>query len=110
MPHMTGLQLAGLLRRDRPDMPVLLVTGYAEIDEDVNVQVPKLAKPFTLAELAAGISRMSLRSRNGGQILQFRGNGVGIGLLPERLVTRRSGELAICPGRACHVRLALPSK
>jgi PAS domain S-box-containing protein len=75
MPHMTGLQLAGLLRRDRPDMPVLLVTGYAEIDEDVNVQVPKLAKPFTLAELAAGISRMALRSRNGGQILQFRGNG-----------------------------------
>ena len=74
MANMTGLQLAGIIRRDRPDFPVILATGYAEIDEDTVVKLPKLAKPFTQAELAGQIGRIGLRSRNGGQVLQFRGN------------------------------------
>ncbi len=75
MPKMTGLQLAGLIRRERPDFPVILATGYAEIDEDTVVKVPKLSKPFTQAELSGQINRMGLRSRHGGQIIKFRGNG-----------------------------------
>jgi PAS domain S-box-containing protein len=75
MPHMTGLQLVDIVRREWPDVPIVLATGYAEIDESVDVKVPKLAKPFTLAELAAEISSISPRSRSGGQILKFRGNG-----------------------------------
>ena len=75
MPKMTGLQLAGIIRRDRPDFPVILATGYAEIDDDTVVKVPKLPKPFTQADLTGQIGRMGLRSRNGGQIIKFRGNG-----------------------------------
>jgi CheY-like chemotaxis protein len=75
MPRMTGLQLVNIIRREWPDMPVLLATGYAELDDDVNVKAPRLAKPFTLTDLAGQMSRMSLRSRNGGQIIKFRGNG-----------------------------------
>jgi PAS domain S-box-containing protein len=75
MPQMTGLQLVKIIRREWPDMPVLIATGYAEIDDEAGVKVPRFAKPFTLAELAAEIFRMGLRSRNGGQVLKFRGNG-----------------------------------
>ncbi len=75
MPHMTGLQLARIVRSKWPDVALVLATGYAEIEEDETVSVPRLAKPFTLAELAAQIRGMRLRPRNGGQVLQFRGNG-----------------------------------
>ena len=75
MPHMTGLQLARIVRSKGPDVALVLATGYAEIEEDETVSVPRLAKPFTLAELAAQIRGMRLRPRNGGQVLQFRGNG-----------------------------------
>ncbi len=75
MPHMTGLQLARIVRSKWPDVALVLATGYAEIEEDETVNVTRLAKPFTLAELAAQIRGMRLRPRNGGQVLQFRGNG-----------------------------------
>ena len=55
MPGMTGLQLAEALRRLRPGLPVLLATGYAELqgeqDETTN-DLPRLAKPFEQAALA----------------------------------------------------------
>jgi CheY-like chemotaxis protein len=74
MPRMTGLQLADAIRRQW-QIPVLLVTGFAEIEPGDAGTVPKLAKPFTQAELAAQIAHMAIRSRNGGQILKFRGHG-----------------------------------
>jgi CheY-like chemotaxis protein len=30
MPHMTGLQLSGKLRQLRPDIPIILCTGFSE--------------------------------------------------------------------------------
>ena len=75
MPHMTGLQLARVVRSEWPDVALVLATGYAEIAEEETISIPQLAKPFTLAELAAQIRGMRLRPRNGGQVLQFRGNG-----------------------------------
>ena len=56
-------------------MPIVLATGYAEIDEAADIKLPRLAKPFTLADLAAQIGRLALQSRAGGQIIKFRGNG-----------------------------------
>ncbi|MDO9412049.1 MAG: PAS domain S-box protein [Pseudolabrys sp.] len=75
MPQMTGLQLAGAIRQEWPDMPVLLATGYAEIDEETTVTVPRLSKPFTMADLSAHIGRMGVRPKNGGPVRQLRGNG-----------------------------------
>jgi PAS domain S-box-containing protein len=46
MPGMTGLELAAASRQVRPSLPVLLATGYAELPEGTQVDVPRLAKPY----------------------------------------------------------------
>ncbi len=51
MPGMTGLDLAVAARRLRPDLPVLLISGYAELPEHAR-GLPRLAKPFRHAELS----------------------------------------------------------
>lgn len=53
MPHMTGMQLAETVRSERPDLPVILATGYAEVPADV--VLPKLGKPFFQEDLARAI-------------------------------------------------------
>ncbi|TDH64358.1 response regulator [Dankookia rubra] len=52
MPGMTGLELAEALRRLRPGLPVLLATGYAELQGEVPHGLPRLDKPFEQAALA----------------------------------------------------------
>jgi PAS domain S-box-containing protein len=52
MPGMTGVELAGLVQRRRPGIPVLLVSGFAE-PEGVRSSMPRLIKPFRQVELAA---------------------------------------------------------
>lgn len=76
MPHTTGLQLAKAIRKRWPDLPIMLATGYAEIDPDQAMNLPRLSKPFTQAELAAEIAGLGLRSRKGaaGQVINFRGS------------------------------------
>lgn len=44
MPQMTGLQLAKIVRAERPNLPIILATGYAEVPRDS--MLPKLSKPF----------------------------------------------------------------
>ena len=61
MPGMTGSELAQLARRDRPDLPVLLITGYTRLDE-IGPELARLEKPFRQAELAASIAEL-VRSR-----------------------------------------------
>lgn len=58
MPDMTGLELAAVLRRNRPYLPVLLTTGYAEALPGSTADVPVLQKPFLLADLEAAITRL----------------------------------------------------
>jgi CheY-like chemotaxis protein len=72
MPQMTGLQLAEAIKREWPDLPVILATGYAEIAPGTEVDLPKLSKPFTQAELAAELARTALRGRKAGRVLKFR--------------------------------------
>jgi CheY-like chemotaxis protein len=55
MPKMTGVQLAEAARGERPGLPVLLATGYAELPIDAAPGLPRLAKPFLQAELARAI-------------------------------------------------------
>ncbi|HYF55555.1 MAG TPA: response regulator [Salinarimonas sp.] len=63
MPGMTGLQLARQLEADRPGLPVILATGYAEWPEgeEAAIQLPRLAKPFKQEELAAAIAAVADR-------------------------------------------------
>lgn len=75
MPRITGLQLAKTIRKRWPDLPVMLATGYAEIDPQQSLNLPRLSKPFTQAELAAEIAGLGLRSRKGAaaKVINFRG-------------------------------------
>ena len=51
MPHMTGLQLADAIKKEWPELPVIIATGFAEMQSEVQAFLPRLAKPFTEAEL-----------------------------------------------------------
>lgn len=53
MPAMTGSQLAGIIATRWAELPVLLVTGYAELPQG---GLPRLAKPFTQKDLARAVA------------------------------------------------------
>ncbi|UFX44516.1 response regulator [Bradyrhizobium sp. 41S5] len=46
MPGMTGVELATVSRQVRPQLPVLLATGYADLSDGTQVDLPRLAKPY----------------------------------------------------------------
>jgi PAS domain S-box-containing protein len=46
MPGMTGVELAKASREVRPTMPILLATGYAELPDGAQLDLPRLAKPY----------------------------------------------------------------
>jgi signal transduction histidine kinase/CheY-like chemotaxis protein len=58
MPGMTGAELAREVRRQRPELPILLATGFAELEGAEVAEVSRLAKPYTQAELANEIARL----------------------------------------------------
>ncbi len=63
MPGMTGVDLAQEVRRRSPQMPVLLVSGFAEVC-GLDAALPRLVKPFRKDELAAIIERVSCPDRS----------------------------------------------
>jgi PAS domain S-box-containing protein len=58
MPGLTGIQLADEVRRRRPDVPVLVVSGYSDV-EDVAPGLPRLIKPFRQADLASKLRELA---------------------------------------------------
>lgn len=56
MPDVNGLQLAATATGRRPDMPVLIVTGYMGL-HDRDDRPPVLIKPFTRDELERAVTR-----------------------------------------------------
>jgi CheY-like chemotaxis protein len=57
MPGMNGTELAHAVQADRPDIQVLVVSGYAESD-GIDPGLPRLTKPFRNADLAAKLSEL----------------------------------------------------
>lgn len=59
MPVMDGIGLALNIARERPDLPILLMTGYANQQERAHgletIVRDVLLKPFTLAEIRARV-------------------------------------------------------
>ena len=53
MPGMTGIELAQAARKRAPDMPIIMVTGYAEegVSADAGVITQILRKPFKIDAL-----------------------------------------------------------
>ncbi|MDP9083044.1 MAG: PAS domain S-box protein [Pseudomonadota bacterium] len=57
MPQMTGTQLAAAIKVDWPNLPILLVSGYAELPSKTPFALHKLAKPFSLDDLEDAVVR-----------------------------------------------------
>jgi signal transduction histidine kinase len=58
MPGMSGTELAAQLQALRPELPVLLATGYADLPHGQSTTLPRLEKPFRLDKLAATIAAL----------------------------------------------------
>ncbi|EYD77722.1 hypothetical protein Rumeso_00680 [Rubellimicrobium mesophilum DSM 19309] len=58
MPGLTGTELAHTLRQRRPHLPVLIVSGYSEV-EGIAPDLPRLTKPFRPADLVAGLAGLT---------------------------------------------------
>ncbi|WP_193375927.1 hybrid sensor histidine kinase/response regulator [Bradyrhizobium japonicum] len=56
MPGMTGSELAAAIRAEKPELPVIIATGFAELPKGEGAEFPKLAKPFFQQDLAEVIS------------------------------------------------------
>jgi PAS domain S-box-containing protein len=64
MPKMNGAQLAKAARQLRPELPILIATGYAELPQESEIDIPRLGKPYQQDQLAAAIAKV-LRRRLG---------------------------------------------
>jgi len=69
MPGMSGLELAREARKSVPDLPVLMITGFADLADDTASDVSRLPKPFNIDELARSIESEIARS---GSVLEAR--------------------------------------
>ncbi|WP_297110975.1 response regulator [uncultured Devosia sp.] len=58
MPGMNGLELAEAARRLKPDLPVLLTSGYSELPEEQPCAYPRLDKPYREDELAVRLGEL----------------------------------------------------
>jgi PAS domain S-box-containing protein len=56
MPGMTGAELARAARKSRTGLPVLLVTGYANVQVMEGGALPHLTKPFSAGDLSRAIT------------------------------------------------------
>ena len=61
MPGMSGSDLARVIQDLRADLPVLIISGYADFD-GIAPDLPRLTKPFVRAELAAALATLTLAS------------------------------------------------
>ena len=57
MPGMNGLELATRITTERPQMLVILATGYAELPTESSIAFPRLSKPYTQGQLAEALER-----------------------------------------------------
>jgi len=64
MPGMTGLQLIEEIRARRPELPVILATGYAELPQTVSASsIARLASPSRNVRLQKRWPQPSTRAR-----------------------------------------------
>ena len=70
MPEMTGLDLAKLLLRHQPDLPVILITGYSELLTEERLKASGIfkvmMKPPNIMQLALAVREAIDRRKGGG--------------------------------------------
>jgi CheY-like chemotaxis protein len=65
MPKMTGVQLANAARELRPDLPILMATGYADLPPGMSTDIARLRKPYQQHQLVAEIAKALRGVRSG---------------------------------------------
>jgi PAS domain S-box-containing protein len=67
MPSMNGIEVAEKIAARRPTLPIVIITGYADVDltADRGRKIHVLKKPFQRADLAATLSAVARSSRVG---------------------------------------------
>ena len=58
MPSMTGAELAKAVRDRVPGLPILLASGYADLPSGVEMDVARLAKPYSQDQLASVLDKI----------------------------------------------------
>ena len=58
MPGLSGTELAVEVRKLMPGLPVLLITGYADLSDSSAAGLTRLAKPFRVDELGGQLARL----------------------------------------------------
>lgn len=58
MPGMNGAELARQALAMRPDLRILIATGYAELPAGTELNIPRLGKPYSQVQLATEIARI----------------------------------------------------
>jgi PAS domain S-box-containing protein len=69
MPGMTGAQLADAIEEAHPGLPVIIITGFAELPPHVSGR-PRLDKPFKQIELAKAVTA-ARRQTTAGRVIHF---------------------------------------
>ena len=73
MPVMTGAKLAEVIKAERPGLPVVLATGYADIKPEENAPWDyRLAKPFDLEDLASVLAQLDDRVPPSAKVVPLR--------------------------------------
>jgi PAS domain S-box-containing protein len=62
MPGMSGVQLAGRVRMLYPSLPILLASGFTDINGVIGTDLPRLGKPYGLKDLSAALEALGLSS------------------------------------------------
>ena len=58
MPGMNGIELAIRARELRPQLPILLASGYAELPSGTELNLPRLGKPFYQQDLEVELAKI----------------------------------------------------
>lgn len=58
MPGMTGAELSQVVRQRLPNLPIIMASGYADLPSGVELDVARLAKPYTQEQLAIMIGKL----------------------------------------------------
>ena len=54
--------MAGVINTEWPGLPILMVTGYAELPPAAGAALLQLTKPFSLDDLAGAVARLGAKS------------------------------------------------
>ena len=58
MPGMNGVELARAARQIRPQLAILVATGYADLPAGSDIDLPRLGKPYSQEQLSAEIAKI----------------------------------------------------